>query len=209
MPSSGRTAGIDVGVAGFLVTSDGGIITNPRFLDGLSTIRELQRRKGAGHAWLQQAKANQEAARAEWRKIRNQRQDFHHKTARSLVGAYDVIGLEELRIGNMTGSAAKGTVDTPGRTSPRRLDSTGGSSMQAGDNSRGSLPPRLKAPDGEWFSCSGRTWIDCHACGPGASDPVRTPSCARTMASWTPISTERATSPPGPGWALVKPSRLE
>ena len=49
----------------------------------------------------------------EWRKVRNQRQDFHHKTARTLVGAYDVISLEELRIGNMTGSA-KGTVDAPG-----------------------------------------------------------------------------------------------
>src|SRR5580765_5285595 len=29
------------------------------------------------------------------------------------------------------------------------------------------------------------------------------------MAGWTPTLTGHATSPPGPGWALVKPQRLE
>ncbi|HZA81095.1 MAG TPA: transposase, partial [Actinomycetes bacterium] len=50
----------------------------------------------------------------EWRKVRNQRRDFHHKTARQLVDACDILALEDLRVAAMTTSAA-GTVEAPGR----------------------------------------------------------------------------------------------
>jgi len=33
--------------------------------------------------------------------VRRQRQDFHHKTARALVRAYDIIYYEDLRVANM------------------------------------------------------------------------------------------------------------
>ena len=100
LPSTGRTAGIDVGVARFLVTSDGGIITNPRFLDGAqATIKDLQRRRERATRGSSNHKRIRRQLAREWRRIRNQRHDFHHKTARTLVGAYDVISLEELRSG--------------------------------------------------------------------------------------------------------------
>ena len=45
----------------------------------------------------------------------NRRRDFHHKTARALVDAYDALALEDLRVANMTASAS-GTIEAPGRT---------------------------------------------------------------------------------------------
>jgi putative transposase len=103
LPATGRAAGVDVGVARFLTTSDGQVIANPRFLAASAeTIARLQWRKdhacrGSGnHKRLRRALAKQ------WRKIRNRRRDFHHKTARALVNSYDVIALEKLNTAGMT-----------------------------------------------------------------------------------------------------------
>jgi putative transposase len=38
----------------------------------------------------------------EWRKIRNRRRDFHHKTARVLVDSCDLIALEDLNVAGMS-----------------------------------------------------------------------------------------------------------
>jgi putative transposase len=103
LPATGRAAGVDVGVARFLTTSDGQIIANPKFLAASAeTIARLQRRKeharrGSGnHKRLRRSLAKQ------WRKVRNRRRDFHHKTARALADTYDVIALETLNIAGMT-----------------------------------------------------------------------------------------------------------
>jgi putative transposase len=103
LPATGRAAGVDVGVARFLTTSDGQVIANPKFLAASAeTIARLQRRKeharrGSGnHKRLRRALAKQ------WRKVRNRRRDFHHKTARALADTYDVIALETLNIAGMT-----------------------------------------------------------------------------------------------------------
>ena len=46
LPPTGRSVGVDVGVARFLTTSDGVIVANPRFLDAAQRrIADLQRRK--------------------------------------------------------------------------------------------------------------------------------------------------------------------
>jgi putative transposase len=114
LPATGRQVGIDLGVARFLTTSDGQVVGNPRFLDAAQVrIAELQRRKararpGSGNRW----RLRRQLAR-EWRKVANQRRDFHHKTARGLVDACDTLALEDLRVASMTASA-KGTVAEPG-----------------------------------------------------------------------------------------------
>jgi putative transposase len=54
-----------------------------------------------------------QALAREWRKVRNRRRDFHHKTARALVDTCDALALEALRVGGMTTSAS-GTVEQPG-----------------------------------------------------------------------------------------------
>ncbi len=49
------------------------------------------------------------------RKAANCRRDFHHKTARVLVGGYDVIAVEDLRIANMVARAKpRPDPDVPG-----------------------------------------------------------------------------------------------
>ncbi|MFL6219500.1 MAG: RNA-guided endonuclease InsQ/TnpB family protein [Actinomycetes bacterium] len=115
LPPTGRSVGVDVGVARFLTTSDGQVVANPRFLDtAQERIVELQRRRQHARAGSGNRRRVRRALAKEWRKLRNQRRDFHHKTARSLVDSCDTIALENLRVAAMTAAAA-GTVEAPGR----------------------------------------------------------------------------------------------
>jgi putative transposase len=115
LPPTGRSVGVDVGVARFLTTSDGQVVANPRFLDTAhERIVELQRRRQHARAGSGNRRRVRRALAKEWRKLRKQRRDFHHKTARSLVDSCDTIALENLRVAAMT-AAAVGTVEAPGR----------------------------------------------------------------------------------------------
>jgi putative transposase len=172
LPLRGRAVGIDVGVARFLTTSDGVVVANPRFLNtAQERIAELQRRTertkaGSGN----RARLRRMLAR-EWRKVRNQRRDFHHKTARALVDSYDALALENLRIGNLTASA-RGTVEEPGRNVAQKaglnrsiLDAGWGqftSILVAKAESAGRRVIRVEP---------GYTSLDCHACGARCSRP--------------------------------------
>jgi putative transposase len=103
LPPTGRAVGVDVGVARFLTTSDGEVIANPRFLAASAEmIVGLQRRKEHARRGLGNRKRIRRALAKEWRKVRNRRRDFHHKTARALVDSCDVIALEKLSIASMT-----------------------------------------------------------------------------------------------------------
>ncbi|GAA5533434.1 transposase [Deinococcus aluminii] len=105
LPVSGSGVGVDVGTRYFAITSDGEFVENPRHLGkSLKKLRVQQRtvsrRKKGGN---RRKKAVRLAAKTH-RKIRRQRQDFHHKTARKLVSVHDVIAHEDLKVGNMVKS---------------------------------------------------------------------------------------------------------
>jgi putative transposase len=103
LPPAGREIGVDVGVARFLTTSDGETVANPRFLAASAgIIADLQRRKARARPGSGNRKRIRRALAREWRKVRNRRRDFHHKTARALVDSCDVIALEELNMAGMT-----------------------------------------------------------------------------------------------------------
>jgi putative transposase len=114
LPATVVRAGIDLGIAAFLATSDGTLVENPR-----------HGRRGAGRlAAAQQALARcqrrskrrakvRERVAAHHGKVRRRRLDHAHKTALDLVRRYDLIAHEDLRITNMTRSAS-GTVERPG-----------------------------------------------------------------------------------------------
>jgi putative transposase len=112
---TGAVVGIDMGVASLLTTSDGVHVANPRHL--AASARNLTRAqqalarctRGSNRRRKQRAQVV-----ATHRRIRRQRLDHAHKTALSLVRRYDLIAHENLRIANMTRSAA-GTVQAPGR----------------------------------------------------------------------------------------------
>jgi putative transposase len=112
---TGRSVGVDLGVVRFLTTSDGDVVANPRFLEvAQERIADLQRRKARSRPGSRNRRRLRRALAKEWRKVRNQRRDFHHKTAGALVDTYDTIALEQLRVAAMTASAA-GVVERPGR----------------------------------------------------------------------------------------------
>jgi putative transposase len=103
LPPAGRSVGVDLGIARFLTTSDGGIIPNLKFLAAMAeTIAGLQRRKERTRRGSANRKRLRRALAKEWRKVRNRRRDFHHKTARALVDSCDVIALEKLTTAAMT-----------------------------------------------------------------------------------------------------------
>jgi putative transposase len=114
LPPTGRAVGIDVGVARFLTTSDGEVIGNPRFLDAAQQrIADLQRRKQRARPGSGNHQRTRRQLAREWRKVRDRRRDFHHKTARALIDTCDALALEALRVDAMTASAS-GTIEQPG-----------------------------------------------------------------------------------------------
>jgi putative transposase len=102
-PATGREIGVDMGVARFLTTSDGEIIPNPGFLAASAQrIGGLQRCKARSRPGSGNRKRLRRQLAREWRKVRNRRRDFRHKTARAIVDTCDAIALERLRASNMT-----------------------------------------------------------------------------------------------------------
>ena len=103
LPPAGREVGVDLGVARFLTTSDGEVVANPRFLAASAeVIAELERRKARARPGSGNRKRTRRALSREWRKVRNRRRDFHHKTARALINQCDVIAMEDLHTAGMT-----------------------------------------------------------------------------------------------------------
>jgi putative transposase len=100
---TGAAAGIDLGVASFLTTSDGTHVPNPRHLAATAgrlaaAQRDLARKKRGSN---RRKKAVAKVARLHG-KARSQRFDHAHKTASALVRHYDAIVYEDLQITNMT-----------------------------------------------------------------------------------------------------------
>ena len=102
LKQTGRTAGVDLGLRDFVVTSDGERIANPRHLArkarNLARYQRRQARCRKGSA--NRAKAAAKVARAH-RKVRNARQDFLHRASTGLVRGNDVIVIEDLAVANM------------------------------------------------------------------------------------------------------------
>jgi putative transposase len=102
LPETGRTVGVDLGVADFAVTSDGQRIANPRHLERKArSLARYQRRlarcqKGSAN----RAKAAAKVARAH-RKVRDARQDFLHRASTRLVRTANLIAIEDLNVCGM------------------------------------------------------------------------------------------------------------
>jgi putative transposase len=177
-PTTGRKVGVDMGVARFLTTSDGEIIPNPGFLGAAQEmITDLQRRKDRTQPRSGNRKRLRRQLAREWRKIRNRRRDFHHKTARAFVDTCDAIGVERLRTANMTRRPKpKPDPEQPGAYLPNGaaaktglnkavLDAGWGQFTQilAGKAEEAGRPVILVNPAG--------TSIGCHQCGRRCTRP--------------------------------------
>jgi putative transposase len=167
----------------------------------------LQRRKERAKLGSGNRRRLRRALAKEWRKVRNQRRDFHHKTARSLVDTCDVMALEDLKVDNMTASAS-GTVEEPGRNVAQKaglnrsiLDAGWGqftSILVAKAESAGRRVVRVDPS---------HTSVDCHACGSRCSRPrqdiVVCPNCGEQDADLNGARNIATRAGLGSGQALV------
>jgi len=102
LPPTGVSVGIDVGLTHFLTTDTGATVENPRPLKkAQGRLRVAQRalarcKRGS----VRRSKARRRVASLHQR-VADTRRDFHHKTARALVGAHDVLMHEDLAVTNM------------------------------------------------------------------------------------------------------------
>jgi transposase len=114
-PGNGQAVGIDRGVAIAATLSTGEFLHVP----GLAArerarLRRLERKLAkARHGSNRRARANQAIARLRARET-DRRKDWAEKASTDIARRFDVIRVEDLRIGAMTRSA-KGTQETPGR----------------------------------------------------------------------------------------------
>jgi putative transposase len=169
---TGRSVGVDVGVARFLTTSDGEVVANPRFLHAAQErIADLQRRQQRTRPGSGSRSRLRRALAKEWRKVGNQRRDFHHKTARGLVDTYDTLALENLRVSAMT-AGASGTVDHPGSNVAAKAG-LNRSILDAGWTQFTSLLVAKAESAGRRVVLvdPANTSIDCHTCGASCARP--------------------------------------
>jgi putative transposase len=171
LPATGREVGVDMGVARFLTTSDGEAAGNPRFLAGSAeAIADLQRRKARAKPGSGNRRRLGRALAKEWRKVRNRRLDFHHKTARALVGECDAIALEDLNTAGMTRRPApKPDPGQPGAYLPNQAAAKAGlkATLDAGW-AQFTVILKAKAEDAGRrviFVNPAGTSISCHQCG--------------------------------------------
>jgi putative transposase len=102
LQQAGHAIGVDLGVKDFAVTSDGDKIPNPRRLERkVWNLARYQRRL----ARCQKGSANRAKAAAKvacaYRKVRNARRDFLHRTSTGLVRSADTIVIEDLNVSGM------------------------------------------------------------------------------------------------------------
>jgi putative transposase len=172
LPSTGRSVGIDLGVARFLTTSVGDVVANPRFLEvAQKRIADLQRRKARSRPGSGNRRRLRQALAKEWRRVRNQRRDFHHKTARALVDTCDTLALEDLRVAAMTASAA-GTAEHPGANVGAKAG-LNRSILDAGWSRFTSVLVAKAESAGRRVVLvhPANTSIDCHICGASCTRP--------------------------------------
>jgi putative transposase len=172
LPATGRRVGVDVGVARFLTTSDGEIVANPRFLAASAeVITDLERRKARAKPGSGNRRRLRRALGKEWRKVRNRRRDFHHKTARELVNQCDVIALEKLNTAGLTKRPTpKPDPEQPGGFLPNKAAQKSGLNKSILDAGWGQFASLLTGKAEEAgrrvvFVNPAGTSIGCHHCG--------------------------------------------
>jgi len=107
--------GVDFGLNDWATFDDGETIANPRFVRNemprMADLQRQQARKKRGS--IRYKRLGKQVAKVHER-IGNLRREFLHKTTTRMVKSCAVIATEELRVNNMSRSAA-GTQDKPGR----------------------------------------------------------------------------------------------
>lgn len=104
-PKTNQKIGLDMGLTYFMVTDNGVMYPNPKYLNhSLRKIRRLQRRLSRKSKDSQNRKRAKILVANAYEKLKNQRQDFLQKLSTELVRSYDVIATEHLDVLQMLAS---------------------------------------------------------------------------------------------------------
>jgi len=105
--------GIDLGLSSFLMTSEGEAIKPPRFYrKAQKALRRAQRKVARRKKGSNRRRKAVRLLKKQHQHIANQRRNFHHQTAHSLVSRYGVIAHEDLNVAGIAKTRlAKSTYD--------------------------------------------------------------------------------------------------
>jgi putative transposase len=103
LPHSDKAIGIDVGLENFATYTTGEPTPNPRFFETLqSKLRVAQRKVARRKKGSHRRRKAVLALRKIHQKIKECRNDFHHKLSRKIVNEYGTIAVEDLNIKGMS-----------------------------------------------------------------------------------------------------------
>lgn len=91
------TIGVDLGIKDFLVTSDGGVINNPKYLHKAESRLKYVQRKYSKY----KGKRTKSKLAKLHEKVASQRKDFLHKQSLKLVSENQTIAIEDLNVKGM------------------------------------------------------------------------------------------------------------
>ena len=177
LPGTGCHAGVDVGIVRYATLSDGTGVDNPRWgRTAADRLVAAQQRLARAKRRSTNRDRKRETVAARHRKIANQRRDFHHKQARTLVGRYDLLVVEHLQIANMLRRAKPvPDPDRPGEFLSNGARAKAGLNRSISDAGWGRFVSILRAKAEE----AGRAWTEvdprhtsdgCEKCGYAAAE---------------------------------------
>jgi putative transposase len=129
--------GIDLGVTHFAALSDGTFIESPRHFRRAekSLAKKQQHLSQCKRGSHRRERAKKQVARAH-KKVARQRRDFHHKQARTLINAHQVIVFENLQVENLV-KRPKAKQDENGTYLPNGASAKSGLNKSIVDNGLG------------------------------------------------------------------------
>ena len=112
-PSANPAVGIDLGLKAFLTTSDGEQVAPPKlYRTAQALLRRASRRVARRKKGSNRRKKAVRLLARHHQHVANQRRDFHHKTARTLVTRFGTIAHEDLNVAGIARTRlAKSTHD--------------------------------------------------------------------------------------------------
>ncbi len=102
LPTTGQVVGIDVGLSALLTTSRGEKGAHPAFYRaGQKRLRILQRKLARAQRGSHNRRKVLKQVQRQQEHVASQRKDYLHKLSTTLVGHFDKIALEDLRVRNL------------------------------------------------------------------------------------------------------------
>jgi putative transposase len=102
LPYTDLPIGIDMGLKHFMTDSHGDVVDNPRFFrKSHGRLKKLQQRLAKKKKKSARRRKAVKSVALAYKKVRNQRRDFHHKESRILVDTFETIIFEDLSLHHM------------------------------------------------------------------------------------------------------------